>query len=405
MRRPPTATAPAGEIVMMRDPIYLDGHATTPLAPEARDAMLEAWTRPGNPTSPHRDGERAARLIDAARADVARLIGASPGEIVFTSGATEANNLAILGVARRARRLGDPRRRIVVSAIEHKAVLEPAKRLRDEGFEIDIVPVDPSGVVDLSALQAAVGDDTLLVSIMAANNETGAIQPLGDVARIARTVGALVHADAAQAAGKMPIDVLDLDIDYMSLSAHKLYGPMGVGALFIAAGSPSPDALQVGGGQQQGLRSGTEPTPLLVGFGAAARLATQRMEVDDAHRRDLARRLLDGLSTRQIRHRLTTGGAPTVSGSLSLLIDGVDAEAIVQLIAANVSLSTGSACNAGQVEPSHVLTAMGIDQHELRSVLRLFCNRYNTIREIDAAAGFIAEAIGRSRVAPGEVRQ
>lgn len=390
---------------MMSEPIYLDGHATAPLAPEARDAMLAAWARPGNPTSPHRDGERAARIVDAARADVARLIGASPPEIVFTSGATEANNIVLIGLARRAVRLGDTRRRIAISAVEHKSILSPADSLRSQGFQVDVIPVDRNGVLDIDVLQSVLGPDTLLVSVMAANNETGVLQPLTKIAALVHSVGALFHVDAAQAAGKIVIDVFELDLDYMSLSAHKLHGPLGVGALFIAAGSPIPDPLQFGGGQQNGLRPGTEPAPLLAGFGAAARVAAEQMESDVAHRAHLAEALLQALSERQIGYMLTTGEAVTLTGSLSILLPYVDAEDLCQKVASKISISTGSACNSGQLDVSHVLKAMGIESNEIRSVVRVFCSRYNNLAEMDVAASVIADAVRQSRLVTGEVRQ
>ena len=390
---------------MPSDPVYLDGYATNPLAPEAREALIQALGRPGNPTSPHRDGASAARIVAAARRDVAALIGASPAEIVFTSGATEANNLAITGLAHQAAARGDRRRRLAISAIEHKSILEPAHALEQAGFHIDIIPVDRSGRVDPEAVGRLVTDDTLLVSVMAANNETGVLQPVADIARIARAAGALMHCDAAQAGGKIAIDVLDWDIDYLSLSGHKLYGPMGVGALFIAAGAPAPTPLLVGGGQQKGLRAGTEPTPLLAGFGAAARIAADRLDRDQAHGRALAERLLNALAQRQLRFSRTTGEAETLPGSLSLSIEGVEGDDLVQRVADKISLSTGSACTSGQVLPSHVLRAMNIADNEILSVVRIFCGRYNTEAEIDLAATTIADVCARLRLAPGELRQ
>ncbi len=385
--------------------IYLDGFATTPLAPEAREAMLSAWTLPGNPGSPHRAGESAARIVADARAAVAELIGASPAEMVFTSGATEANNLAIVGVARRMAAERPERRRIVVSAVEHKAVLEPAQALAAMGFEIFIAPVDATGRLDLDAFADALDDRTLMVSVMAANNETGVLQPVQDVAALARRVGALVHCDAAQAAGKIPIDVIGLDLDYVSLSAHKLYGPVGVGALFVSALAPKPHPLQRGGGQEQGLRSGTEPAPLLAGFGAAAILARDGLEDDGRQGRRLAQRLCDGLHERQVRLDITTRDAPGIPGTLSIHLHDADADDVVLRLSDEVCLSTGSACTRGQVSSSHVLNAMGYEEADARHVLRVFCGRYNTDGEIDRAAALIASAVRRSALAPGELRQ
>ena len=387
------------------DPIYLDGFATTPLSPEARDAMVAAWSHPANAGSPHELGGRAASNIARARADVARLIGASPYEIVFTSGATEANNLAILGAARWAVASGVPRRRIVVSAVEHKAVLEPARVLAAQGFDLTIAPVDRSGVVDLVALANLVDEETLLVCVMAANNETGAIQPVREVVALSRRVGALIHCDAAQAAGKIDLNVVDIDVDYLSLSAHKLYGPVGVGALYVSAAAPTPGALQFGGGQQAGVRPGTEPVPLIAGFAAASSGAHARMAADDARAVRLADRLVSLLEQHQVTVARATGDAPVLPGSLCLRLDDIDADDLVASLAHTVCLSTGSACTTGQILPSHVLQAMGYNQAEARSVLRIYCGRYNTDDEIDRAASLIAVAYKRVGHRTGRSRQ
>jgi len=386
-------------------PIYLDGLSTLPLAPEAREAMFDAWALPGNAGSPHLAGETAARKIAVARAAVASLIGAAPSEIVFTSGATEANNLAILGVARAARRAGDRRRRLVISAVEHKAVIEPTRWLEAEGFETVVAPVDGQGGLDLEHLSGLVDEHTLLVSVMAANNETGVIQPIAEAAAIAHATGALFHSDAAQAAGKVPIDVVDMDVDYLSLSAHKCYGPMGVGALFVAAHARKPEPLQLGGGQQASVRPGTEPTPLIIGFGAAAALAQSRLAADNDHGRRLADRLHAKLAARQVRFKRVTGQHPTVPGSLSISLEGVDAETLCAMLARKILLSTGSACTSGQLRVSHVLDSMGFSEDDARSVLRIFCSRYNDDADIDRAADEISSAIARSHLAAGEVRQ
>jgi len=396
MSRPASASEPL---------IYLDGFATTPMAPEAKEAMLSAWSQPGNPGSPHHAGERAARVVADARAAVAELIGAAPPEVVFTSGATEANNLAIGGVASRAAGRPSDRRRIIVSAVEHKAVLEPAQALAAIGFEVVVAPVDRCGRLDLQAFAALLDEGTLLVSVQAANNETGVVQPVREAASLAHRVGALVHCDAAQAAGKIPVDVVELDVDYLSVSAHKLYGPMGVGALFVSAGAPKPRALQRGGGQEQGLRSGTEPVPLLAGFGAAARLARQQLGRDADHCRRLAQRLRAGLDERQVRLDLTTQETAVVPGALSISLRGVDAEDIVNRLSRAVCLSTGAACSGGQVSPSHVLKAMGYSEVDARHIIRVFCGRYNTEAEIDRSVALIASAARQSALAPGELHQ
>ncbi len=388
-----------------KEPIYLDGFATTRLAPESMDAMRVAWALPGNAGSPHRFGENAARTVAAARASIGTLIGAAPNEIVFTSGATEADNLAMFGVALAAQGEQAKRRRIIVSAVEHKAVLGPASALKAMGYDIVSAPVDALGLIRLDLLANLITDETLMVSVMAANNETGVIQPIAAVAKLARAAGALVHCDAAQAAGKIDFDVDALDVDYASLSAHKMHGPAGIGALYISAAAPKPRPLQLGGGQEQGLRSGTEPVALIAGFGAAAVVARDRMQVDGWHSRSLAERLHAALSERQIRARRTTDTAEVLPGALSLSIDDADADQVVLRLHDTVCLSTGSACSSGQLSTSHVLKAMGYSEGTAKRVIRIYCGRYNTISEIDRAADLIASAAMRSGLAPGELRQ
>ncbi|MEC3912952.1 cysteine desulfurase family protein [Sphingobium sp. CR2-8] len=367
----------------MDEPAYFDGFATTPLAPEARDAMVLASSRPGNAGSPHLSGARASAVLEKARQEVASLIGADASELVFTSGATELDNLAIRGVAFRALQSGNPRRKIVVSSIEHKAVLEAADSLSNLGFNIVRAPVTSDGVIDLEAAQRVINSDTLLVSAMLANNETGAIQPVARIAAMARVQGALMHCDAAQAVGKIPVDVDALDVNYMSLSSHKMYGPMGVGALYVANGAPKPSPVQFGGGQERAMRPGTEPVYLIAGFGAAATLAWQRLENDMAHGHTLATVFKSELSAQGIGFRIGTGNAQTLPGSLSISISGCAADEIVSRLAPYASVSTGSACTSGQVMPSHVLLAMGNTPRDAGSVIRIFFGRYNTPYEIE----------------------
>lgn len=385
-------------------PIYLDGFATLPLADEAREAILSAWEQPGNAGSANVSGERAARLIADARRDVAELIGASPSEIIFTSGATEANNLALLGIAAAVRGKSQ-RRRIVVSAVEHKAILEPAAVLAAQGYEVMAAPVDRHGRLDLAQFAALLDEDVLLVSVMLANNETGVIQPVTEMAALAHGVGAYVHTDAAQAAGKIVIDVAALDVDYLSLSAHKCYGPMGVGALYVAAGMPLPAPLMHGGGQQSAIRPGTEPVALLAGFGAAARAALEALPDDQVLGSARIDKLLSGLAKRQIRFTRVSGDHDVIPGSAAIAVDGVDGDNLCALLFRDVSLSTGSACTTGQIRISHVLEAMGFSQEAARSVMRVFCGRTLTDDEIDRASELIADAAQRSRLAPGEVPQ
>ena len=389
----------------MGHPIYLDGFSTLPLAPEALEAMLVIWAHPGNAGSPNISGEIAARAIADGRELVADLIGAAPSEMTFTSGATEANNLAILGVARAARRKEPTRNRIVVSAIEHKAVLEPAHALQSEGFEVSISPVDGRGRLDLVEFAKLVDQDLLLASVMMVNNETGVIQPVKEAAALAHGSGALFHSDAAQAAGKIDVDVLELDVDYLTLSAHKCYGPMGIGALYVAASAPKPVPMTLGGGQQSGLRPGTEPVALIAGFGAAARVAKDRLSSDREHCSGLIAQLLETLQQRQLRFRRVSGDAPTVPGTASIQLMGIDADELCTRIARQVSLSTGSACTSGQIKLSHVLESIGLSEVDARGVIRIFCNRYQNSAKILSAADHIVEVAALSRLETGEVHQ
>lgn len=389
----------------MGHPIYLDGFATLPLAPEAREAMLAVWAQPGNAGSANVSGEIAARTIADGRESVAGLIGAAPSEITFTSGATEANNLAILGVARAARGLEPKRKRVLVSAVEHKAVLEPAHGLRSEGFEVSIAPVDRRGRLDLAEFARLVDEDLLLASVMMVNNETGVIQPVKEAAALAHESGALFHSDAAQAAGKIDVDVVELDVDYLTLSAHKSYGPMGIGALYVAASALKPLPLTLGGGQQSGLRPGTEPVALIAAFGAAARVAKHRLSSDQEHCSGLIEQLLETLEQRQLRFRRVSGDAPTVPGTASIQLFGVDADELCARIARHVSLSTGSACTSGQIKTSHVLESIGLSELDARGVIRIFCNRYQDSEEILTAANYIVEAAALSRLETGELHQ
>lgn len=353
--------------------------------------VIAALDLPANPSSPHALGERAAHIVDRARRAVAGLVGCGAAELTFTSGATEANNIAIVGGARAALRTTE-RRRIVVSAVEHRSVLEPAAALAGLGFDVVLAPVDAGGRVDLGELNQLVDDSCWLVSVMAVNNETGVVQPVSEVAALARNCGALVHTDAAQALGKIHVDLEDWDVDYASLSAHKVYGPVGVGALYVAAGAPVPDPLQMGGGQQAGRRPGTEPVALIAGFGAAAAVASRHLTRDAAAANRRTGLFLDELSRRQVRWRRTTGDAPTVPGSISLSIEGCDGDEIATRLQNSVYVSTGSACSSGQISTSHVLAAMGIDHKNAASVVRVMLGRYLNDADVVRAAELFSSA-------------
>ena len=372
-------------------PIYLDHHATTPLDPRVLAAMRPWWEDNfANPHSAeHAMGRAAEAAVEAARGHVAALIGADPREIVFTSGATEANNLAIKGAARFAGAEGP--RRIVTLATEHKCVLESVRDLADEGFEPVVLPVRPDGLLDLDALRAALATPTLLVSVMAVNNEIGVVQDLAAIGALAKAAGAVFHTDAAQGAGRIPLDVNAIQADLMSLTAHKVYGPKGVGALYVRRRPRMRLApLFSGGGQERGLRSGTLPAPLLVGFGEAARIAVAEMVLDQGRIAGQRQRFLDALDIPGV----TVNGHPEhrVAGNLNLSFPGgVDAQAVMAA-APNLCVSTGSACSSAAIEPSYVLSALGIPEVQARATLRLGFGRFTSPAEADQAAAWLTAA-------------
>lgn len=383
-------------------PIYLDSFATTPIAPEALAALTAQLQLPGNAHSPHAAGAWAAEAVERARRAVGRLVGADPQEIIFTSGATEANNLAILGLARAAAAGGSPRRTIITSSIEHPSVLEPAAALASEGFRHLQAPVGENGRLDLQALCALLNEDVLLVAVMAANNITGVLQPIAEVARLAREAGAWFHVDAAQAAGKSPLDVYAWEVDSLSLSGHKLYGPPGVGALFVASTAPfAPHPIVHGGGQERGLRSGTLPTALVASLGAAVEVALQRMDEDAIHLRALEARFRNALTERQVRFELNGSAKHRLPGAMNLAIHGVIADHLVEVLAQRVAFSTGSACASGQISISPTLRAMSISETTARSSVRIYFNRYSDYYDVERAAEAIAGAIRERALAPG----
>ncbi|MEN0074942.1 MAG: aminotransferase class V-fold PLP-dependent enzyme, partial [Paracraurococcus sp.] len=331
--------------------------------------------------------------VEAARAEIAELIGAEAREIILTSGATEANNLAIKGAARFAAGQDSPRRRIVTLATEHKCVLESVRDLGAEGFEPVVLPVRPDGLADLEALRAALDDRTLLLSVMAVNNETGVVQDLAGIGSMAKAAGALFHTDAAQGAGRIPLDVEAIGADLLSLSGHKIYGPKGIGALYVRRRPRVRLApLFSGGGQERGLRSGTLPAPLVVGVGEAARIAAIEGPLDAGRIREQRDILFNALARAVPGLRLNGHAEQRVPGNLNLTFPGgIDAQALLRAVP-DLCLSTGSACSSAAVEPSYVLRALGIPEAEARATLRIGIGRFTSPAEADQAAALLAEA-------------
>ncbi len=365
--------------------IYLDNQATTPCDPRVVAAMLPFFTeRFGNAHSAeHAMGQDAEHAVETARAQIATLIGAEPREIVLTSGATEANNIAIKGAARYAATQGSERRRVVTVATEHKCVLESAADLRAEGFDPVFLPVDADGLVDPAALQAALAEPTALVSVMAANNETGVLQDLARLADITHAAGALFHTDAAQALGKVPFDVAGIDL--ASFSAHKVYGPKGVGALYVRRRPRARlQPLFSGGGQERGLRSGTLPTPLVVGFGEACRIAGLEMDTEADRIGGLRDRLLAGLRHRLPGLRVNGSMTRRLPGNLNVTLPHTDALTAMRA-APDLCVSTGSACSSAEVAPSYVLAAMGLSAAAAARSLRVGLGRFTSADDVDVA--------------------
>ena len=381
----------------MPRPIYLDYHATTPVDPRVLTAMLPFFTeRFGNAHSrQHAWGWEAEKAVDHARSQVAALINASTSEITFTSGASESNNLALKGAAEHLRDRGT---HIVTLATEHKSVLDTCHRLEERGFELTVVGVRPDGLVDLEALQRAMKPGTILVSVIAANNEIGTIQPLADIARIAHAAGALLHTDAAQAAGKIPIDVRAMEIDLLSLTAHKFYGPKGTGALFVRRARPRVSiSPQIdGGGQENGLRSGTLNVPGIVGLGQASEICREEMS-QESHRLGALRDYLLAELRAGVPDVIVNGTLEArLPHNLHVSFDGVEGEALLMALG-DLAVSTGSACSAGSQAASHVLRAIGADSGKARASIRFGLGRTTTKEEVEFAAARVAAVVSSLR--------
>jgi cysteine desulfurase len=373
--------------------IYLDHNATTPLAEEVLEAMLPFMREDyGNPSSMHWFGQRAGAAAEDARAQVAELIGALGSEIVFTGSGTESDNLAVRGVAARAR---EPRRRILATSVEHHAVVRTVGALGDEGYPVELLAVDGDGRLDLRELERTLDEHTALVSVMLANNETGVLQPVREAARIAHEAGALVHCDAVQAAGKVAVDVGELDVDLLTLSAHKIYGPKGVGCLYVRRGTALAPMVR-GGSQERNRRAGTTNVPGVAGFGRAAALAHERLETEGPRLTQLRDRLEDHLLA--VPGAARNGNGSRIPNTASISFEGCEAEGLlIALDLAGVAVSTGAACAAGAAEPSHVLKAMGLEPRRVQSSLRLSLGRSTTEEDVDRAAGIIRDCVERQR--------
>jgi len=377
-------------------PIYLDYQATTPMDPRVLEAMMPYFTyKFGNPHSrSHSYGWEAEEGVEKARAQVAKLIGADEKEVIFTSGATESNNLAIRGVAEFYK---DRRNHIVTTVTEHKCVLDTCRHLEQQGFDVTYLPVQKNGLVDLEALRAAVTDKTVVVSIMAVNNEIGVIQPLAEIGKICREKKAFFHTDAAQAVGKIPLDVEAMNIDLMSISGHKIYGPKGIGALYVRR-KPRVRLvpLIVGGGQERGFRSGTLPTPLCVGLGEAAEIAMKEMDAESKRLAKLQARMLKGPNAKLTDIHVNGDLEHRIPGNLNIGFAYVEGESLMMGIK-GLSVSSGSACTSASLEPSYVLRALGVEEEMAHTSLRIGLGRFTTEQEVDTAVDELVRHVNKLR--------
>lgn len=397
------ATTPAAEPAGGGRPAFLDHASTTPLDPQVASAMIECLQDPavqGNASSAtHVYGRAAAALVERARADVAALVGAAPSEVIFTSGATEADNLALLGIARGR---ADRGRHLVVPRTEHKAVLDPARALARRGFEVTWLEPDPTGRIGPQSVAAALRPDTQLVSVMHANNETGIVNDIAGIAAVCRAHGVLLHSDAAQSVGKLPVSLAALGVDLLSVSAHKMYGPKGVGALVVtAAARPWLEPLMFGGPQERGLRPGTPATHQIVGFGVAAAIAADRLAVDAAHAMALAHRLSEGLAGLpglRFNNAPRAPAAAGLPGLLSISVEGVEGESLLAGLP-ELAVSSGAACDSAAAEPSYVLRALGLAPELAQATLRIMFGRHSRDADADLAAAAIRRTVLALRAA------
>lgn len=381
---------------MLSRPVYLDNHATTRIDPRAVEAMLPFFSQIyGNAASGHHAfGAAAADAVENSRRQVAGLLCAPEKSLIFTSGGTESNNLALKGVMRAA----GPGSHFITAAAEHRSVLDPARKLRRDGYDVTILPVDEYGMVDVECLESEIRPHTVLVSIMLANNEVGTIHPLEEIGAICRKHNVLLHTDAVQAVGKIPVDINRLPVDLLSLTAHKLYGPKGVGALYLRRDNRriNIEPLFDGGGHERGLRSGTLAVPEIVGFGKACEIAAACMADDAKQAQSLRDRLWNGLTCKLDGVLLNGHPDRRLPGNLNASFTGVDGDALLMSLK-DLAVSSGSACTSADPTPSHVLTAMGRNDQLTRASLRFGIGRFNTAEEIDFAVEVVATSIKRLR--------
>jgi cysteine desulfurase len=377
-------------------PIYLDYQATTPMDPRVLEAMMPYFTyKFGNPHSrSHSYGWEAEEGVEKARGQVAKLIGADEKEVIFTSGATESNNLAIRGVAEFYK---DRKNHIVTTVTEHKCVLDTCRHLEQSGFDVTYLPVQKNGLIDLEVLRNAITDKTVVVSVMAVNNEIGVIQPLEEIGKICREKKAFFHTDAAQAAGKIMLDVEKMNIDLMSISGHKIYGPKGIGALYVRR-KPRVRLvpLIVGGGQERGFRSGTLPTPLCVGLGEAAEICSKEMEGEARRLKKLQDRMLKGLNDKLTDIVVNGDLERRIPGNLNISFAYVEGESLMMGIK-GLSVSSGSACTSASLEPSYVLRALGVEEEMAHTSLRIGLGRFTTEQEVDTAVDELVRHVNKLR--------
>jgi cysteine desulfurase len=385
------------------DRVYLDYNATTPVEPEVLDAMLPYLSAEfGNASSIHTFGQKARAAVETAREQVAALIGARPQEVFFTSGGTESDNHAIFGIVSSATSIGSStsptsRPHVITSLVEHEAILNACQALERQGVDVTYLSVDCDGLLDLDDLRHALRPETALISIMHANNELGTVQPLEEIGRIAHEEDVYLHSDAVQSAGKIPIDVNRLQLDLLSLSAHKLYGPKGVGALYVRGGTRLRQLLY-GGHHQRGVRPGTENVAGIVGFGKAAEMARSALANDAKRLSALRDQLEHGLVHRVPNSRIHGGQAPRTPNTTNLVFPGLEGEALlIALDLKGLACSTGAACSSGALEPSHVLTAIGLPAEEARASLRFSLGRHTTPSDIEFALSVVPAAVARLR--------